>query len=69
MAKSKVAIMKGQMGWTKSSPKCANCRYFTSDTLQKETEYGTFFDEKNKRCHRGGFATGKNCWCNEHKFV
>ncbi len=68
MAKSKVAKAKEEMLWQKFGPMCGNCASFTSEIITEDTVYGTHKEEKNKRCSRGPFATGKSCWCVEHEF-
>lgn len=68
MAKSKVAEMKEEMMWQKKGPMCSNCKHFTSEKKEKSGYYGTYVDERKKRCTRGGFATGKSCWCADHEF-
>ena len=68
MAKSKIAQIKSEMLWEKHGPMCGNCRYFTSEIKENKNYYGAYKEEKNKRCSRGPFATGKICWCAEHEF-
>ena len=67
--KSKTRAIKAEQGWQKKGPCCGNCIKFSSDTIENKTPYGTYIDEKNKRCSVGGFATGKQSWCELHVFA
>lgn len=69
MAKSKVAKIKEEMMWQKSGPTCGNCKFFTSEMIEKENRYYTWREEKKKKCTLGGFATGKVSWCAKHEFA
>lgn len=70
MGKSKVAQAKEKMLWQKYGPMCGNCRFYTSEKTEKNTNWGTtWIDERKKRCLRGKFATGKSYWCPEHEFT
>jgi len=64
MAISKIAKAKIEMLWTKDSPKCVNCKNYSSE-MQK---HNWTTREKNKRCDRGGFATKLTAWCTKHEF-
>ena len=69
MAKSKVAQEKERMGWTKDSPKCGNCKYYSSRMEKVKYEYSnqTWSVEKDKRCSLGEFATNVSFCCDEWK--
>lgn len=47
---------------------CANCAHFTSYVVTRTGVFvGTYHDESNKRCAKGGFAVKKMGTCNEHE--
>jgi hypothetical protein len=62
MARKLVANIKAEQGWTKESPKCSNCVFFSSKRVK--TDYG-WIDEKEIRCTFGEFSTQKTAWCEE----
>ena len=65
---STVAERKQGMGYRKKGPCCGNCKYFTSQIHHNSNRWGSWTEEKNKRCSLGNFATGKSSWCLEHEF-
>ena len=67
MAK-KVSERKAGQGFRNECPRCGNCTKFTSDIFTRESLYGDYQEEKNKRCSIGGFAVGKMNWCPSHEF-
>lgn len=66
MAMSKVAKAKQDQGWRKSGPMCGSCVSFSSKIQMITNRYGTYKEEKEKRCILGNFSTGKTCWCSKH---
>jgi hypothetical protein len=48
----------------KAIPKtCMNCKFFEFDKVEVKTRYQTYFDDKNLRCSKGGFAVKKMGAC------
>lgn len=65
---SKVADTKKKQGWRKKGPVCGNCVHYSSKMVTIARGYGTWEEEKMKRCTLGGFAVGKSNWCESHEF-
>lgn len=63
----KVSEKKEVQGFTKDSPKCANCIHYQSEVIVNSTIYGDYKQEKNIHCGFGGFKVGKSNWCKLHE--
>ncbi len=65
--RSKIQIAKDQQGYQeKPVPHvCANCKYYSSDFVENKGRYGSWTEEKNKRCILGDFAVKKTASCNK----
>jgi len=62
MARTTVADIKKEIGWTTEGPMCANCRWYSSEIIPAgPRKY--YKKEINKRCTRHTFATKKRAWC------
>ena len=68
---SKQSEAKEKQGFVKDSPKCSNCKHFTSDKeeVKKQWSRDSWVFEKNLRCSIGGFKVGKSNYCNQHESI
>lgn len=65
---SKQSEVKEKQGFLKDSPKCSNCKFFSSHKFMEETRYGIYPKEINLKCSLGNFKVGKSNWCKHHEF-
>ena len=63
---SKQSEAKESQGFSKESPKCSNCKYFSSEKFEEETKWGIYQREQNVKCSLGNFKIGKSNWCKKH---
>lgn len=66
---SKQSDAKLNQGWSsKSITNCVNCKHFSCETESIRGAYGFYTKDRNMRCNRGGFKTGKMSACNDWIF-
>ncbi len=61
---------KKEIGYRKIGPCCGNCKYFTSEVVEKKDELTLtiYKEEKKLRCTLYKWAVKKRGWCPDHEW-
>lgn len=66
---SKQSEAKKNQNYRTTPDTCSNCTQYQSDIVEKRTQFGSWKEEKGKRCSVGGFAVKKTATCDNHERV